>query len=344
METGGVITGTIQLLGSPPTNGILQPETPHDGEVSLGLTPTDTVFGGNILIRAYDHTGTLRGITVLNGTLPDGRTCYASPALSPLCRIKVTSPTTIEFYIIGFSEYYNRTWSGTWGAQDNGLPPDEQGYQLTVQMRGYEQASAPPVALPLGGNESVTIEMVRGGAIQVGVYSWDNRPGTRSLQALQPFRFLSFTIPARARVYFYSSSGSTVGYVERLMRLGIRNGLNTTSSFSLVFAGQNWSIRQIWFFGRSTNTLKNDTYTIEAYTLGYVQQIQGITAQVGLAGFAIAHIALLYRERNRPNYASFLISHHSSGTFPNTIMRSRDLLGLSRGSRAGEFDRGNSNH
>ena len=295
MVTGGVITGTIQLLGSPPTNGILQPQTPHDGEVSLGLIPTDTVFGGNILIRAYDHTGTLRGVTVLNGTLPDGRTCYASPALSPLCRIKVTSPTTIEFYMIGFSEYYNRTWSGTWDAQDNGLPPDvtAQGYSLDVQMPGYVQASAPPVALPLGVNDSVTIEMVRGGAIQVGVYSWDNRPGTRSLQALQPFRFLSFTIPARVRVYFYSSSGSTVGYVERLMRLGIRNGLNTTSSFSLVFAGQNWSIRQILFFGNEPTQLKNDTYTIEAYTLGYVQQVQGITAQVGLAGFAIALIALL---------------------------------------------------
>lgn len=292
MDTGGVITGTIQLLGAPITSGI-HPETPHDGEVTLGLVPTDTLFGGNILIRAYDHTGTLRGITVLNGTLPDGRTCYASPALSPFCRVKVTSPTTIEFYIIGFSEYYNRTLSGTWGIEDYGLPQD-QGYQLTVQMRGYEQASDPPFALSLGGNQSVTVQMVRGGAIEVGVYSWDNRPGTRSLQALQPFRFLSFTIPARARVYFYSSSGSTVGYTERLMRLGIRNGLNTTNSFSLVFAGQNWSPRNIWFFGDQPTHLTNDTYTIEAYTLGYVQQRQGITAQEYLTGFAIVSIALLF--------------------------------------------------
>jgi len=291
MKTGGVITGTIQLLGAPPINGI-RPETPHDGEVTLGLVPTDALFGGNILIQAWDHTGTLRGITVLNGTLPDGRTCYASPALSPLCKIKIISPTTIRFFIIGFSEHYNRTWSGTWGLKDTGLPQD-QGYQLTVFMRGYEQVATSPFALLGGGNQSVTIQMVRGGAISVGVFSWDNRPGGRSLQALQPFRFISLPYPARARIYFYSSAGLTVGYVERLMRLGVPNGLATPSSFTAVFAGQNRSPREIWFYGDEPTHLTNDTYTVKAYTLGYVQQIQDISTHVDLAGFATVLIALL---------------------------------------------------
>jgi hypothetical protein len=282
MDTGGVITGKIQLVSSPPVS-IVHLETPHEAELALGLVPTDALFGGNILMRAYDHTGYLRGIVVINGTLPDGRTVYANSA-------------ELRFYVIGFSEYYNRTWSGTWGVEDNGLPGDT-GYELDVQIRGYEQYTPIPIVpLALGANQSVTIRMIRGGAIGFGVYSYDNMPGTRGLQAKIPFRFLKgqpggFTIPARIRVYFYDSSHVTVGYIERLEALGVPNGLDTPYFFKGVFAGQNWSLREIWFYGDQPTHLATDTYSVEGYTLGYVQQ-RPISTYVELAGYANALLVL----------------------------------------------------
>jgi len=291
VETGGVITGTIQLLSSPPAGGI-HPETPHDAEVALSLPPTDALFGGNILIQANDHTGMLRAVAVLNGTLPDGRTCYASPALSPTCRIKIVSPTSLQFYLIGYSEYYNRTWQGVWSQRDYGLPEDTQGYTLAVFMRGYEQSSTPLVSLWRGGNATVTVLMVRGGVIDVGVASYHNRFGTRALQALRPFRFLNLSIPVRARVYFYDSAGRTIGYGERLMIQGVPNGVTTSSSFTIVFAGQNWSIRELLFFGLSPTHITTDTYTIKAFTLGYVQ-LGPATTPAELAGLSVSLVALL---------------------------------------------------
>ncbi len=307
MQSGGVITGTIELLSSPPT-GILNLETPHQAEVTLGLTPTDALFGGNILIRAYDHAGQLRGITVLDGTLPDGRTCYASPALSPLCKIKITSPATIQFYIVGFSEYYNRTWSGTWGEMDYGLP-DDQGYRINVQIRGYEQYHTDPVLLLAGSNQTMSIRMVRGGAIGLAVYSYDNRPGTRAIQAGMAFRFAKglpggFSIPARGRVYVYDSSNSPVGYIERLIQIGIpctplSCGLDAPNFFQGVFAGQNWSLRELWFFRNETGSglglepthLTGATYSVNGYVLGYVQQ-GPVSTPVTLGGFARVPIIL----------------------------------------------------
>jgi hypothetical protein len=292
VESGGVITGTIQLLSSPPT-GIVDLETPHQAEVRLGLSPTDALFGGNILIRTYDHTGTLRGIVVINGTLPDGTTKYKDSA-------------ELRFYIIGFSEYYNRTTAGTWGEMDYGLP-DDQGYQINVQIRGYEQYTTAPITLLAGSNQTVSIRMVRGGAIQIAVYSYDNRPGTRAIQASTSFRFATglpggFTIPARARVYIYDSANTAVGYIERLIAIGVpctplSCGLDAPNFFKAVFAGQNWSLREIWFFHNATGGdiqpthLTADTYSVNGYTLGYVQQ-GTVSTPMRLAGFAGVRVIL----------------------------------------------------
>jgi hypothetical protein len=288
MEAGGVISGTIQLLASPPTGGI-HLQSPNETEYAVGITPASfpydsgKVFGGNILIRAYDHTGVMRGIVVVNGTYPNGTTIYR--------RLSV-----LRFYVIGFSEYYNRTWSGTWGEEDYGLPEDT-GYQLKVLIRGYEQYNNPTITLSRGGNQSITIQMVRGGVIEAAAYSYDTRPGTRAIQAGLAFTFLNLSIPVRARIYFYDSSGRTVGFVERLIRLIVANGLNATNPhaanfFRVVFAGQNWSLREIWFYGFQPTHLTSDTYSIDGYTLGYVQQ-GPVSVPMTLAGFAQALVALL---------------------------------------------------
>jgi len=271
MESGGVVTGTLEF------RNLVDVETPHQGEASLEVGPvTDTIFGGNILIQVYDHTGVLRGIVVINGTRADGKTIYADS-------------TTVRFYVVGFSEYYNRTWAGTWAQKDYGLPEDEA-YRLFVYIRGYEQEGTTTISLARGSNRTVTVRMDRGGAILVTVTSFNNRPGTRAVQAEKPLRFLNLSIPIRARVYFYDSAGREVGYVERALVEGV-NGV-TQTTFVVLFAGMNWSLREIWFFGYIPTHITSDRYTVKAYTLGYVQQEDVVTFG-DLASLSRVFLALL---------------------------------------------------
>jgi hypothetical protein len=290
MQTGAVISGTVEFRN---TEGV---ETPSHAEASLEIgSTTDALFGGNILIRAYDHLhGPLysqpQGIAIINGTLPDGRTSYAGSFF-------------VRFYIVGFSEFYNRTWAGAsmscppnsapvtlcQGVKDYGLAEDTQGYTLVVSIRGYQEAATEPVSLPQGANQTVTIRMISGGAILARVFSFNNRFGTRVIQAVQPFRFLNLSIPVKARVYFYGSNG-TVGYVERDMVLGGPTGVNRTS-FAVLFAGQNWSLREIWFYGFVPTHITNDTYSVRAFTLGYVQQ-GDVTTPADLSSLSIVFVTL----------------------------------------------------
>ncbi len=270
MLVGGVITGTIQL------RNLVALESPNQAQTTLGIPPLPLFFGGNILIEAYDHSGLLRGV-VVNGTIPT-----------------ITGGVnSLRFYVIGFSEYANHTWSGVWNERDYGLPADSS-YSLQVYIRGYEQVSTSTVSIPQGGNNTITVRMVRGGLFQVTVTSYNNRFGTRVAQTLQPWRFLNLPIPVPARVYFYDSSGRIVGFVERIMATGaflVSNGVGQ-SSFSVLFAGQNWSLREIWFYGFIPTHVTNDTYSIKAFTLGYVQ-LGAVNVPNSLTGFSKTSVTLL---------------------------------------------------
>ena len=289
MQVGGAISGTIQFW-----NGLTL-ETPNQAERSLPLPlpPTDALFGGNVLIQAYDHLGILRAVSVLNGTYANGTTTYRDNS-------------SIPFTLFGFNEYFNHTWSGVWDEHDNGLAPD-QGYSIRVFIRGYELQALNPISLSLGFHISdVAIKMLRGGAFQVGVFSFDNRFGTRALQAPITFKFLNLTIPVRARTYFYDSAGITVGYVECLIRIGVpqpdrlchlgipNKAGSEQNSFTVIFAGQNWNVHEIWFYGDTPSHVTNDTYTIKAYTLGYVWQYGPSQSPNELLGFSQLGIPLLF--------------------------------------------------
>jgi len=270
MQTGGVLSGTLQFWN------LETLETPDQAESSLGFPPTDTLFGGNILIQVYDHSGLLRGTTVISGTLPNGQTSYAFS-------------NSIRFYVTGFTEYYNHSRSGPWNKADNGLPADS-GYFLQVYVRGYELNAMNPITLSQGANQTIAVRMTRGGAFRITVGSYDNRFGTRAIQAQMPWQFLNLGIPIPARVYFYSSAGLTVGFVERPMV----TGSVSSNSLQVIFAGQNWSLRELWFFGNIPTHISNDTYTIRAYTLGYVPlRVNGVTSYNELVGFAQVFVALL---------------------------------------------------
>ena len=273
MSTGGVIGGTIQFWN------LVTPETPNQAERNIGVgRSVNNLFGGNVVVEAFDHNGILRGLTVLNGTRPDGGTSYGSSS-------------SIPFYIIGFSEFYNRTWAGTWQLKDNGLPGDT--YSLTVFIRGYEEdlVNTPLVTVNQGANQSATVRMVRGGAVQITVGSYDNIPGTRNVQAAMPWRFLNFSIPIKARVYYYDNLSRTIGYSEVDLVEGKDNV--TLKTFLATFAGQNWSLREIWFYGDLPTHFSYGNYTMNGYTLGYVQQTQ-ISFQESLCTIALSFMILLY--------------------------------------------------
>jgi hypothetical protein len=267
MLVGGIITGTIQLWN------LVTTESPNQAEATLGVTSSELLFGGNILIEAYDHSGVLRGV-VVNGTIPT----------------LTGDVNSLRFYVIGFSDYANHTWSGVWNERDYGLPED-QAYSLQVFIRGYEQASTSVVSLLQGGNSTVTVRMVRGGLFSVYVGSYDNRFGTRAIQSQLTWGFLSLSIPVSARIYFYDSGGRTTGFAETLMATGIPDGVGV-NSFTVLFSGQNWSIREIWFYGFVPTHITSDTYSIKAYTLGYVQ-LGPVNVPNNLTGFSPAAVELL---------------------------------------------------
>jgi hypothetical protein len=296
MQMGGLISGTLNFCQTSPYSSLqpfqtcTNPESPHNASMTLPILPpfngTDALFGGNIVVEAFDANDLLRGVTVINGTLPNGKTSYASV-------------TSLPFYITGFSEYYNHSLSGVWQSygpeygHDCGLP--DSTYTLEIFVRGYELTAMSPSSITIigGSSSSVYALMTRGGAFEVTVGSFDNRFGTRAVQARLPWRFLNSTIPVSARVYFYA--GGTVGYVDRIMETGnVTNGIGLYT-FTVLFAGQNWSLREIWFYGLLPTHITNNTYTISAYTLGYVPQNPGgISLQNSLVGFGQGFITLFY--------------------------------------------------
>ena len=284
---GGLIVGELQFCSTYQGQCILEAPPPAGPE-----------FGGNILIEAFDQSGLLRGVTVIDGTANDGTTDYFSPTTTtpPTVCLAVDSSggcAAIRFFVVGFSEFYYHSLSGIWHTyppdygHDYGLPDGQ--YSLSIYVRGYELTSTSTTISIVGGsNEAVVASMTRGGAFQVTAGSYDNRLGTTTIQQQLPWRFLNSSIPVSARVYFSGPTG-TVGYVDLVMVLGSQDaGLASVGVFlfTVLFAGQNWSLREIWFYGQIPTYITNATYTIEAYTLGYVPQSGGgVSLSNSLLGF-----------------------------------------------------------
>jgi len=283
MKSGALITGLIEFSDS--TNAAKPHfQSPHYAELNTTGLSTDTLFGGNLIIEARykDATGNFRlgGATVINGTGSDGKTTYALRE-------------NITFAIIGFSEFYNRTWaSGRWlcswstfpgktatgYCRDQGLgDPQMPAFDVatSVFVRGYDQLDTKTFTVNAGQIKEKNFLMVRGGVIEVQVFSYNNRPGTRAIQALRTWTFLNNTIAVRARVYVFTSHMGEVGYVECSITTGGPCSV-TKVSFKVNFAGRNPTLREIWFYGLSPTRLAGDTsgepyYIVKAFTLGYVQ-------------------------------------------------------------------------
>ena len=257
---GGVISGTIQFTD--PSQGLR--ETPRDTERRVIGSATGKAYGGNIIVEARNSYGNLRGVCVINGTYPDGSVIYADWS-------------TVKFYILGFSEFYNKSYSGFWIQKDNGLGTGT--YNLTVKVRGYFQKSAVLVTVSEGSNLTVSVKLISGGAIRTQVTSWTSRPNTDLTQAMVAWRYPGY----RMRIYYLRNGVITVGYNETVVGAGV-------TTIELLYSGNNWTLKQMVYFGDRLGSLSPGTrgvigpgiipsvlmpgnYTIYVYTYGYVQQV-----------------------------------------------------------------------
>jgi hypothetical protein len=282
MKSGALVTGMIMFTESTdPSHPAFQ--SPHYSELNATGTATDKLFGGNVILEARYKSSTgefrLGGVTVINGTGIDGNTTYASRE-------------NITYAIIGFSEFYNRTSSGHWlctwstfpgklvtdYCRDQGLgDPDVSQLETRISLfvRGYDQLSSSDLTVFQGKLKELNLLAVRAGVLQIQLFSYDNRPGSRALQALLQWTFLNKSIAVRVRVYVFTSHMGEVGYVECALVTGGPCNVETYS-LKVNFAGQDPSLREIWFYGKTPTRLAGDTsnepyYVVKAFTLGYVQ-------------------------------------------------------------------------
>jgi len=244
MVHGGVISGKIRL-----------PEPPGESEMETLSTTTDTYYGGHVLIEAFDPTGLLKGLTLINGTGLDGKTLYANSS-------------TIKFYILGFSEFYNKTLSGVWRQKDYGL--EESTYSVHIWLRGYIQTSIAYTTLAKGSNSTVEIWATRTGAVKTTVVSMDTHPPTGNPQSIVAWRFglQGYWL----RIYYYeSATGLMIGYADKA--LSPSPDVNEFGA-NVTYTGNNWPLDLIIYQGSLPSSIPEGDYIVKAFTYGYVQRKQ----------------------------------------------------------------------
>lgn len=242
MVYGGVISGKIRL-----------PETPRESEMGTLSTTTDTYYGGHVVIEALDPSGFLKGLTLINGTGRDGKTLYANSS-------------TIRFYILGFSEFYNKTLSGVWRQKDYGL--EESPYSIYVWLRGYIQPSIAYITLAKGGNSTVEIWVTRTGAVKTTVVSMNTHPPTGNPQSIVAWRFglQGYWL----RIYYHeSATGSLIGYADKELSPG--PDVNEFEA-NVTYTGNNWPLDLIIYRGSLPSSVPEGDYMVNAFTYGYVQR------------------------------------------------------------------------
>jgi len=258
LVTGGWIGGTIGFRN--PRN--LRPETPRMAEIQNFGTSTGTMYGGNVLVSAYDSNGECVAVSLIRGTLSNGTTAYADRSI-------------IRFHLIGFSESLNKTYSGVWNKRDYGIPSGT--YLVKVAVRGYHQQDLTKIVVVDASNSSCDILLVRQGALSTVVAS-NTIINNRQIET--PWAHRGLAPEPRLRLYVSNHDGFEVGHVEA--RLGV--GAPMTSTAPLNFTGRNCTVEEITYQGYVPNSLTNGTYTLRAFTFGYFQK-QEVRATIS-EGFA----------------------------------------------------------
>jgi len=258
LKMGGLISGSIRFV-QPGTPTVVL-ESPRRAELRVCGTATGALFGGHILVEAYQTSDqSLKGIFVRNGTELSGVTRYADE-------------NSTKFHILGFNDWYNRTYSGWWRQKDYGL--DKGAYSVKVHIRGYIQATNLSVNLELGSSqEDNAIDMKAGGAIKTTLVSGMAWPCTTRMQMATGWIFFLGPEHYRARIYYYDENYLSYGFTERIIAPGESGVTNTT--LTTVFSGMNHELAELIYWGQPygyvPTVLSPGTYKLKAFAHGYVQ-------------------------------------------------------------------------
>lgn len=154
--------------------------------------------------------------------------------------------TTLRFHVLGFSDFYNETYSGR-AYKDYGLA--DGAYTVRVYVRGYIQPIIGTVTISQGGNSTIRVYMIRGGAIIATVHSMLDETHTQ-------WRYPDNHI----RIYAHG-----IGWVY----FGMKQD-SSTDRVVMRFNGLDYSISEVQR-GMLPLGLSDGTYQLSLHTYGYVQ-------------------------------------------------------------------------
>lgn len=210
---------------------------------SITYSKAPPLQGKIILVEAYNVTGVLKGVYI--GT--------TSGASSDTFRIRGFSETQGETDLAGGQVL--ASYSGR-GYKDSGL--SDGVYKLKAWVVGYLNPTAPPtVTISNRSTMTTAIPLIKGGEISGKVLS-KNPDGADN-------RFSYHGAPLR--IYFYDSAGRSMGYTSVTQ---LATATNVTYG---PFSGFTWRSLDIGYIrmGYHDTALANGTYTVKAYTKGYIQ-------------------------------------------------------------------------
>jgi hypothetical protein len=154
----------------------------------------------------------------------------------------------------------------------SGMP--EGTYTIKAYYQGYVQQEFPQQTIQYCTNGSFSFHLIKGANITTTVYSRDCQDPSQPVNWMHP--------PSPLRVYVFDSMGNWVagGFYDQANQI--------SGTDKITFSGGS----SFWGFKASTSDylrdnivptgLPTDTYTLQAYTLGYVQtQIPSVWAQKG---------------------------------------------------------------
>lgn len=156
--------------------------------------------------------------------------------------------TTLRFYVLGFSEYYNKTYTGR-AYKDYGLADGV--YMVRVYLRGYLQKTTDTVAISQGGNSTIRVTMTRGGAIIATAHSMS---GDSHIQ----WRYSGSNI----KIYVHGTFWLYLGVMQD----------SIADRFVMRFSGLDYPISALQS-GYLPVGLFDGTYKLTVYTYGYVQPV-----------------------------------------------------------------------
>ncbi|KON28139.1 hypothetical protein AC481_02550 [miscellaneous Crenarchaeota group archaeon SMTZ-80] len=272
LVNGGSITCVLTL-----------PQTPRKLEEYISGMSSGALLGGNVLAEAYDEQGVLKGVTLMNYTYANETVAYADE-------------TKIRFYILGFSDFYNKTYSGVWIKKDYGL--EDGDYYIRVFLKGFLQEKDIRVTITAGSNSTASIKCIPGGVLTILVESVEINPSTKTAHPL------NWTFPGRfLRVWMDGSSAVGRGEIFDLHTDDLQLNWTTQTYWYKVtptnatiwYCGNNWSLRHIIHYGAVPSALSSGEYSLRANTYGYIQENSAIVKFEIPSEFELADIPTIVR-------------------------------------------------